>query len=139
MQRAEVERRPRKRLLERIYDLEREVTSVKSTMILRKKTLVDFIEVLRPSSFHVTDESRHSSFVDEQQYLTELIYQCDVSTKALENIIQGTRDCAEDVKRRVEAVQEDHGKAILVFTVITTVFLPLTFITGKYKVVSPGS
>ena len=33
-------------------------------------------------------------------------------------------------KMGVEILDDDHGKAILVFTIVTLVFLPLTFVTG---------
>lgn len=33
-------------------------------------------------------------------------------------------------KQSVEINEEDHGKAIFVFTVVTVIFLPLTFVTG---------
>lgn len=34
----------------------------------------------------------------------------------------------EQLKQSVEILEEDHGKAILVFTMITTIFLPLSVI-----------
>jgi hypothetical protein len=40
----------------------------------------------------------------------------------LENRTQYLR---EQLKQSVEILEEDHGKAILVFTMITTIFLPL--------------
>jgi len=42
--------------------------------------------------------------------------------EALENRTQYLR---EQLKQSVEILEEDHGKAILVFTMITTIFLPL--------------
>jgi len=45
-----------------------------------------------------------------------------VELEALENRTQYLR---EQLKQSVEILEEDHGKAILVFTMITTIFLPL--------------
>lgn len=101
-------------------------------MLRKKKLAINFVEVLRPSSFRVTDQARSSNFPHEEQYLLGQVDQCDAALRVLDNMLQETRSFGDDVKRRVEAVQEDHGKAILVFTVITTIFLPLTFITGAY-------
>jgi hypothetical protein len=36
-----------------------------------------------------------------------------------------TQYLREQLKQSVEILEEDHGKAILVFTMITTIFLPL--------------
>jgi Mg2+ and Co2+ transporter CorA len=45
-----------------------------------------------------------------------------VELTALETRTQFLR---EQLKQSVEILEEDHGKAILVFTMITTIFLPL--------------
>lgn len=37
---------------------------------------------------------------------------------------------SRQVAQSVEILEEDHGKAILVFTMVTIVFLPLSFVTG---------
>jgi Mg2+ and Co2+ transporter CorA len=32
--------------------------------------------------------------------------------------------------QRVDIIQEDHGKAILVFTIVSVIFLPLSFVSS---------
>lgn len=34
------------------------------------------------------------------------------------------------IVQRVDIIQEDHGKAILVFTIVSTIFLPLSFVSS---------
>ena len=46
----------------------------------------------------------------------------EIELKALES---RTLYLREQLKQSVEILEEDHGKAILVFTMITTIFLPL--------------
>src|SRR5690242_16586760 len=37
---------------------------------------------------------------------------------------------SDSTKQSLEINEEDHGKAILVFTVVTVIFLPLSFVTS---------
>ena len=45
-------------------------------------------------------------------------------------LVSSAKRLAEQTKQSVEIQQEDHGKVILVFTIVTIVFLPLSFVTS---------
>lgn len=83
------------------------------------------IKVLDPQSFQKPTPSRVVMFVSESECLkagVQLLQSQAVELEALEHRTQYLR---EQLKQSVEILEEDHGKAILVFTMITTIFLPL--------------
>ncbi|KAF9741659.1 hypothetical protein PMIN01_01198 [Paraphaeosphaeria minitans] len=56
----------------------------------------------------------------------------DPSAQLLENLLRGYIDLNTLINRTIRPVGirlEDHGEAILVFTLITIIFLPLNFIS----------
>jgi hypothetical protein len=48
--------------------------------------------------------------------------------KYLEQLGRDLRDTLQTGKQSLEILEEDHGKAIRLFTVVTIIFLPLTFV-----------
>lgn len=48
----------------------------------------------------------------------------------LDWILRHSLDLERRAKHRIEILEEDHGKAIFVFTLVTAVFLPLSFVTS---------
>lgn len=54
-------------------------------------------------------------------------------TREVLDLLVSTKALGERVKQMIEIMDEDHGKAIRVFTVVTVLFLPM------YVALSPGS
>jgi hypothetical protein len=84
----------------------------------QQKCFDSFLRVLDPSSFAQPTPNRVAMFPSEAECLKSKA----VELEALENRTQSLR---EQLKQSVEILEEDHGKAILVFTMVTTIFLPL--------------
>lgn len=52
------------------------------------------------------------------------------TTVDLDRLLEKADSLAKQTQSAVAVRQEDHGKAILVFTVVTVIFLPLSFVTS---------
>ena len=50
--------------------------------------------------------------------------------EAFDQLLSRAEELAQQTRQSVEIQQEDHGKVILVFTIVTIVFLPLSFVTS---------
>jgi hypothetical protein len=91
----------------------------------QQKSFDSLLKVLDPRSFDLPTRERVVMFPPESECLSEALTTLQskaIELKALENRTQYLR---EQLKQSVEILEEDHGKAILVFTMITTIFLPL--------------
>ncbi|OAL53758.1 hypothetical protein IQ07DRAFT_501866 [Pyrenochaeta sp. DS3sAY3a] len=123
---------PRKRLLRDIHALQEELVVVQHVNTWQQQTFENMIKVLDPQSFQKPTPSRAIMFVSESECLkvgVQLLQSQAVELEALEHRTQYLR---EQLKQSVEILEEDHGKAILVFTMITTIFLPLSFATSFF-------
>ncbi|KAL7770335.1 hypothetical protein CFE70_000268 [Pyrenophora teres f. teres 0-1] len=123
---------PRKRLLRDIHGLQEELSVVQLVNLWQQKSFEKFLRVLDPRSFAKPTLERSNMFQSESECLNDglkLLESKAIELKALENRTQYLR---EQLKQGVEILEEDHGKAILVFTMITTIFLPLSFIASLF-------
>jgi hypothetical protein len=105
--------------------LQEELTVIQAVNTWQQQTFESLLKVLDPKSFARPTLARVSMFTPESECLhggLETLQLKATELKALENRTQYLR---EQLKQSVEILEEDHGKAILVFTMITTIFLPL--------------
>lgn len=51
-------------------------------------------------------------------------------TANIDQLLEKSESLTKAVQSGVEARQENHGKAIFVFTIVTVIFLPLSFVTS---------
>jgi CorA-like Mg2+ transporter protein len=93
--------------------------------------LSHYCKLLEPQGFQVTSQNRTAMFELELDLLWKL-------WEGFEKRIQGEltdlsnqgQSLALQTLQHIEIQQEDHGKAILAFTTVTIVFLPLSFVTS---------
>jgi Mg2+ and Co2+ transporter CorA len=121
---------PRKRLFSKINFFRDELRIVADIMQQQAWQMSYFKDLLNPNSFMVTSRTRKTLYNLERNKIENYL---DDSIRDQDNYddLQGTaRRLAKQATQQIEIQQEDHGKAILVFTVVTIVFLPLTFVAG---------
>ncbi|CAN9084909.1 unnamed protein product [Alternaria alternata] len=121
----QINKSPRKRLLRAIHKLQEEISVVKLVNSWQQKTLTSLLRVLDPNTFRIPTDDRRNMYIPESECISNnlVILQAKfVELDALENRAQYL---SEQLRQSVEILEEDHGKAILVFTMITTIFLPL--------------
>lgn len=92
-----------------------------------------YIAHIDPSGFQTTTAAREMLFdnYEERLYLSNL---ADASTDKtpFDLVVEGADKVSKQLLESIEIQQEDHGKAILVFTIVTLIFLPLSFVTGFF-------
>ena len=131
-QQHRVSETPRRKLLHQIHQLGEELQVVHKITIEQKILLRNYARTLRPESFRQPQHRRAILNPVEEHYLKETYQKTASQILALQQLSGRTQGLVEQLKRSVEALEEDHGKAIMIFTSITTIFLPLSFITSFF-------
>ncbi|KAK2735190.1 hypothetical protein FQN57_001330 [Myotisia sp. PD_48] len=123
---------PDKRLLQELYFFMEELKIISAISKNQRLILSDYQKVLRPNSFRKTTESRISSFEFERERLQDTINAVDADLNQIKLLLNKAEYLSEQTLRGIEVRQEDHGKAIMVFTVVTVIFLPMSFVTSFF-------
>ena len=105
---------------------------MRQTVERSKVLLRNYGRTLRPESYRKCPASREVLFPTEEAYLKKTFQVANRQLRALDVLDRRVQGLADQVKRSVEVLEEDHGKAILTFTIITTIFLPLSFATSFF-------
>jgi Mg2+ and Co2+ transporter CorA len=99
-------------------------------MYYQHNLLIDYLKVLNPQSFRSTTEARISLFDLELNLIEQGIARHFQQKAEYLQLQEHVQRLIEATKTSVEINDDDHGKAILVFTIVTLVFLPLSFVTS---------
>lgn len=118
--------------MQEIYIVREELLMIEKITKEQHQILKDYCDVLRPSTFRITTESRISSFELEARRLDKLIDEISDDLNLISTLMDRLESIATQTRNGVEVRQEDQGKAILVFTIMTVVFMPLSFVTGYF-------
>lgn len=120
---------PRKRLIQEINSLEEELNALSVVSTWQGDALTDYRTALRSEG-----NQRNTRRQQLQPFEGKLMESIDQLLQGDQETYEFTRDqcgpLALKVKQSTEINEEDHGKAIFVFTVVTTIFLPLSFVTS---------
>ncbi|KAF9636426.1 hypothetical protein BFW01_g7322 [Lasiodiplodia theobromae] len=120
---------PRKRLIQEINFLEEELNALSVVSTWQGDALTDYRTALRSEG-----NQRNTRRQQLQPFQEKLMESIDKLLQGDQETYEFTRDqcspLALKVKQSTEINEEDHGKAIFVFTVVTTIFLPLSFVTS---------
>ncbi|KAL2839484.1 hypothetical protein BJY01DRAFT_219207 [Aspergillus pseudoustus] len=142
--------RPSKNLLLDINLLREELETVTANIDLQLKLITD----LRTDGQGYPPDDEDDMYLDETDFLNfEMLYSStfgenvlidpaarvvlqDIHTEMQERkeifseLIKRVDILERQIVQRVDIIQEDHGKAILVFTIVSTIFLPLSFVSS---------
>ncbi|CAI7570047.1 unnamed protein product [Penicillium glandicola] len=121
---------PHQRLLHEIYLVREELEIIQKASERQRVVLSNYLSVINPRSFRITTESRVSSFELEKARVDKLIGQLNAELGAILLLNVKLDSLANQTRSGVDVRQEDQGKAILVFTIVTVVFMPLSFVTS---------
>lgn len=80
----------------------------------------------------MTTETRHAAFKLEDARISRILADINHDLESIEELIRRAETLSAQTRSAVEARQEDHGKAILVFTIVTVTFLPMSFVTSFF-------
>jgi hypothetical protein len=94
------------------------------------RLIENYSRVLDDATYPADNPSRRALYPHERLLLDSCLESL-ASTR--EEYVEQIRRCgplSDSTKQSAEINEEDHGKAILVFTVVTVIFLPLSFVTS---------
>ena len=86
--------------------------------------------MLDDATYEKVIPSRQSMFPYERVLLGACLENLDLVMEDYDDLIRRCGPLANRTKQSLEINEEDHGKAIMVFTVVTVIFLPLSFATS---------
>ncbi|KAJ4295507.1 hypothetical protein N0V90_007520 [Kalmusia sp. IMI 367209] len=121
----QVHRYPRKRLLPKIHALQDELTVVQMVNGWQQEAYTNFMEIMDVNAIKRKHDELFAEFVVEKKCLKLGLRLLRTRATEIEALTNWTRDLRDQLKESMEILEEDHGKAIMVFTMVTTIFLPL--------------
>ena len=121
----QVNQRPQRRLFLDIRALKEELEAVE-LLVDSQLTLCDkFKEVLHPNSYRITSVARKDDFALEERYIDRQRDRLFARKDEYEALKGKAEDLVEQVRQSIDILEEGHGKAIRVFTIVTLFFLPM--------------
>ncbi|KAF2133023.1 hypothetical protein P153DRAFT_429025 [Dothidotthia symphoricarpi CBS 119687] len=126
--------KPSKRVLRELYLLKEEIEVVTSVFSQQRDALSALREVLDSSSFRITNQVRIQAYVGLEkptikgptaQYFPK--FEEDV-----QDLYKEAKKLAEALRHIIDIAEEGNLKAILIFTLVTIVFLPLSFVSSVF-------
>ncbi|SMY29468.1 unnamed protein product [Zymoseptoria tritici ST99CH_1A5] len=121
--------KPSRKLLLRLNRFRQELIALSESRAKADEGNFHFARCIRPSSFRITTQDRKSQFRSEHKLLSDHHFDLVFQTSQVDRLLHKNSDLSSQVKQSVEVLEADHGKAILTFTTITTIFLPLSFVS----------
>ncbi|KAI1503181.1 hypothetical protein F5X99DRAFT_425986 [Biscogniauxia marginata] len=125
-----VSARPQRRLFLEIKAVEIELQALRNVFSSQNNMFQKYLLTLDPSSFHVPNSDRDSQYPLECNYIDEQLRVLEAKDLELQFLQSCARDLKSQVKQSIEILEEGHGKAIRVFTIVTLFFLPMSFFTS---------
>ncbi|UKZ95228.1 uncharacterized protein TrAFT101_010077 [Trichoderma asperellum] len=122
--------RPRKRVFLDIHGLEEELQALDKLLGSQESCLYNALTLIDPLTSRYTTETRFREFRVEVQYGNDQLHQLVERRREIDNLATRLWILKDQVKQTIEIMEEDHGKAIRVFTVVTLFFLPLSFVSS---------
>ncbi|KAL9468828.1 hypothetical protein ACSS6W_010522 [Trichoderma asperelloides] len=122
--------RPRKRVFLDIHGLEEELQALDKLLGSQVSCLYSALTLIDPLTSRYTTETRFREFRVEVQYGNDQLHQLIERRREIDNLATRLWILKDQVKQTIEIMEEDHGKAIRVFTVVTLFFLPLSFVSS---------
>jgi len=113
-----------------IWRMREELGLVESINMQQKELLVNYLRVLEPCTFRATTFVRAARFGIEAPFIDAQIRKLHLARLRLSDIDSRLEDVSNHVSRMLEIQQENNGNAIIVFTMVTIVFLPLSWATS---------
>lgn len=131
-QALKVKRRASRRLLQGINAFEEEVAIVNDILVQQEKVLQAFRGYLEPSSFKRPSTARKLRFEFEKKGIERILTSIREQLRNCTELRERARVLAVQDVHLVETLQDDNNRAIFIFTFVTVLFLPLSFVAGFF-------
>ncbi|MBU3132631.1 magnesium/cobalt transporter CorA [Clostridium gasigenes] len=108
-----------------IHDLMDEIFSIRSDLLKLRRTVNSMRELL----YRILNSTRLEGFHDHKLYFSDIYYHL----VKLSDMVDSNREITSDMRDNYLSINSIRmNKHTMVLTVITTIFIPLTFIVGVY-------
>jgi Mg2+ and Co2+ transporter CorA len=118
--------------LRELYQFQEELVALQTVFTAQLDLLFDFSTVLDTNTYRVTTRSRIAMNKTEKEMFSSWTSDKHKELVQLSKLMQHVTELQKTARHGIEIVDEDQGRIILVFTVVTVIFLPLSFVTGFY-------
>lgn len=113
-----------------IWRLREELDLINAVIYAQDVSLDMFWEILCPSRFRVTTQTRDNHFDVEWQFIAHAQDECVETSRKVDAMVSRLRSINTHVVQMLEIQQENNGNALIVFTLVTIIFLPLSWATS---------
>ena len=128
-----VEKHSSRRLLQKLNAFEEEVDVVNSVLVQQETVLITFRESLDPAGFKKGGTTaRKMRFEFESQGIERVLTHIQEQLRYCTELRNRAKVLAVQNVQLVETLADDNSRAIFVFTFITVLFLPLSFVAGFF-------
>lgn len=127
-QALDVEKRPSRRLLKRLNAFQEEVDIVNSVLLQQHRVLVQFRTCLDPKEFKRPSIARRMRFKFEKSGIERVSTHIQEQRRYCKELRDRAKVLEDRNVRLVETLADDNSRVIFIFTFITILFLPLSFV-----------
>ena len=132
MKTLKVKNEASRRLLQKINAYSEEVRIVIDILNQQNNVLLQFRENLNPKTFQAPSIARKLRYKYECRGIDRLLEKIKESSSSFSELFRRADQLGHENVRLVETLQDDNSKAIFIFTLVTILFLPLTFVAGFF-------
>ena len=132
LQALKVKHEASRRLLQRLNDFREEVTVVKDILKEQDNVLSGLRASLDPETFATPSITRKLRYKFECKAIDTILIRIREQLKNCDELIERANSHAIQNVQLVETFQDDNSKAIFVFTMVTILFLPMSFVAGFF-------
>lgn len=127
-----VEKHSSRRLLQKLNAFEEEVDVVDDVLVQQTTVILAFRVSLDPAEFKKPTTARKMRFQFERQGIERILTHIKEQRRHCRELRERAKVLAVQNVQLVETLADDNGRAIFVFTFITVLFLPLSFVAGFF-------
>jgi hypothetical protein len=117
-------------LLRSINLLQEELAALQEVNYQQVKLVTNYISVIDDMTYKADIPSRRAMFPYERLLLESCQEYLGMTAQEYRYLLARCGPLSDSTKQSLEITEEDHGKAIMVFTIVTVIFLPLSFVTS---------
>lgn len=132
MKALRVERHSSRRLLQKLNAFEEEVAIVEEVLQQQERVLLSFCECLDPAAFKKPTTARRMRFEYEKKGIKRILTHIGEQLQHCTELRERAKVLSVQNVQLVETLADDNGRVIFVFTFITVLFLPLSFVAGFF-------
>ncbi|KAL8865736.1 MAG: hypothetical protein Q9198_009184 [Flavoplaca austrocitrina] len=127
-----VEKHSSRRLLQKLNAFEEEVDIVSDVLLQQIKVLSEFRDCLDPVKFKRPTTARKMRYEFEKQGIERILVHINEQLRHCKELRERAKVLAVQNVQLVETFADDNSRALFVFTFITVLFLPLSFVAGFF-------